>query len=212
MAFNAFEDGVNTEAYEQRLLSLKEVFVYKVPAMMNAQGHRAEDWGLEKPLFTGLLRIFQKDDKLRVSMYAYKDPKSTVDADENLVHFCDCPIEVKPKESLNGMVDSVVDSGRYFVLRAKDPASSRTTLVGIGFRERETSFDFKNVLNEYIRYIDRLHLAEELAAKRERGESTENANADGNGDDRDDEVSDSFFLSHTHTHTHTRAPCDDTNE
>ena len=61
----------------------------------------------------------------------------------------------------------MIDSGRYFVLRAKDPASSRTTLIGIGFRERETSFDFKNVLNEYIRYIDRVHLAEELAAKRE---------------------------------------------
>lgn len=26
---------------------------------------------------------------------------------------------------------------------------------GVGFRDREVSFDFKNVLNEYVRYVDR---------------------------------------------------------
>ena len=183
--FDAFSDQV--ELPEQRLLSLNEVFVYKVPAMSSASGHRAEDWGLDKPLFTGLLRIFQRDDKLRISLYAYKTPKSTLETDENLVPFCDCPIEVAPKGTLNGLVDAVIDSGRYFVIRAKDPASARTTLIGIGFRERETSFDFKNVLNEYIRYIDRLHLAQEMAAKRERGGIEDSRNrgnsADGNAEE-----------------------------
>lgn len=187
--FDAFSSS-EYELPEQRLLSLNEVFVYKVPAMSSASGHRAEDWGLDKPLFTGLLRIFQKDDKLRVSLFAYKDPKSTLETDENLVPFCDCPVEVKPKGTLNGLVDAVIDSGRYFVLRAKDPVSNRTTLIGIGFRERETSFDFKNVLNEYIRYIDRLHLAEELAAKRERsgGAESENGGESVAGDADDDTV------------------------
>ena len=34
----------------------------------------------------------------------------------------------------------------------KDPNSSRSTNLGIGFRERETAFDFKSCLNEYVRY------------------------------------------------------------
>jgi hypothetical protein len=49
------------------------------------------------------------------------------------------------------------------VIRVKDPKSSRTTLIGIGFRERDQAFDFKNALNEYIRYIDRSNLANKLS-------------------------------------------------
>ena len=53
-------------------------------------------------------------------------------------------------------------------LRIKDPNSSRSALIGIGFRERETAFDFKNALNEYVRYVGRLSLAEEMASARVR--------------------------------------------
>jgi len=60
-------------------------------------------------------------------------------------------------------VDAVIDSSRYYVIRLKDPNSTRTTLIGIGFRDRETSFDFKNILNEYVRYIDRMAQAEKLS-------------------------------------------------
>lgn len=38
---------------EQPLLTLKEVFVYRVPPLRAASGHRAEDWGLANPVFTG---------------------------------------------------------------------------------------------------------------------------------------------------------------
>jgi hypothetical protein len=44
----------------------------------------------------------------------------------------------------------------------QDPRSERTTLIGIGFRERDQAFDFKNALNEYVKYVDRMHLAEKL--------------------------------------------------
>lgn len=89
---------------------------------------------------------------------------------------------MKPGESITTFVDGVIDSSRYYVLRIKDPKSSRTTLIGnemhlvsydlsnlfgvlgIGFRERETAFDFKSALNEYIKYVDRLHLAQKLSA------------------------------------------------
>lgn len=38
---------------EQPLLTIKEVFVYRVPPLRASSGHRAEEWGLENPVFTG---------------------------------------------------------------------------------------------------------------------------------------------------------------
>lgn len=38
---------------EQPLSTIKEVFVYRVPPLRASSGHRAEEWGLENPVFTG---------------------------------------------------------------------------------------------------------------------------------------------------------------
>jgi hypothetical protein len=72
----------------------------------------------------------------------------------------------------------------------QDPKSSRTTLIGIGFRERESAFDFKNCLNEYIRFIDRMNLADRLTKmshedqeERERRQSHDFSNNEDNDED-----------------------------
>ena len=67
---------------------------------------------------------------------------------------------MRPGEDIIYFVDSVFDSSRYYVIRLKDRMSTRSLLVGIGFRERDTSFDFKNCLNDYVRYVDRMSAAE----------------------------------------------------
>jgi adaptin ear-binding coat-associated protein 1/2 len=157
------EDSESPLAIEQKLLSIPEVFVYKVPPLRTPSGHRAEDWGLADPLYTGMLRMFQADTKLRIVLYAYRDTTTLKETDDNLIPFGECPIEVKPKEDIIAFVDAVIDSSRYFVIKLKDPNSTRTTSIGIGFRDREVAFDFKNSLNEYVRYIDRMALGEELA-------------------------------------------------
>jgi len=157
---------------DQTVLQVYETFVYKVPPLRTASGHRAEDWDLAKPLLTGFLRVTQADTKLKVSIFAYRDPTKLLASDENLAKFAECPIEVEPKGDITPFVDAVIDSSRYYVLRIKDPASSRSTLLGIGFREREVSFDFKNVLNEYVRYVDRMHTAKTLAERRAAGDDS----------------------------------------
>ena len=53
----------------------------------------------------------------------------------------------------------------FFLIRVKDPNSSRTVNIGVGFRERETAFDFKSALNEYVRYVDRMALATQMATQ-----------------------------------------------
>lgn len=149
---------------ESTVLNIPEVFVYKVPPLRSASGHRAEDWGLGSPLFTGVMKVYQADIKLRICIYSFKDPKTLNTAAENLIFFGQCPIDVKPKEDITPFVDAVIDSSRYYVLRIKDPASNRTTLIGIGFRERDIAFDFKTVLNDYVRYVDRMALADKMAS------------------------------------------------
>ena len=162
MTSDSIEQG---DEIERKLLSVNEAFVYKVPPLRTASGHRAEDWGLANPLFTGHLRIYQTNTRLRLVLYAYRDTSTLMSTDENLIFFGECPIEVTPGEDVTTYVDAVIDSSRYFVLRLKDPKSTRTTNIGVGFRERETAFDVKNALNEYVRFIDRMAKAEEIHSK-----------------------------------------------
>jgi adaptin ear-binding coat-associated protein 1/2 len=176
--FASFPDDVPIEV-EQRILSLSEVFVYKVPPLRTASGHRAEEWGLENPLFTGHIKVFQSTTRLKISLYAYKDTTTLMSTDENLILFGECPIEIKPSEDVTPYVDAVIDSSRYFVLKLKDPKSTRTQNIGIGFRERETAFDLKNALNEYVRYIERMAKADEMHSKVE----GDNDNDDNDNDD-----------------------------
>lgn len=153
-------------AVELSLFSVKECFIFKVPPLKSASGHRAEDWGIDKPLMTGHLKVFQTDDKLRIVLYRYKDPESSSSSDENLINFAECPIAVKPKEDITPYVDAVIDSSRYYVLRIKDPSHpTRSAIIGIGFRERDVALDFKHVLNEYVRFVDRMAQADQLAAQ-----------------------------------------------
>jgi hypothetical protein len=46
-------------------------------------------------------------------------------------------------------------------------------MVGIGFRERDVAFDFKNSLNEYVRYVERMDLAARMATEAEQQPSDE---------------------------------------
>lgn len=160
---------------EQCLLTVKECFVYRVPPLKTASGHRAEEWGLETPLLTGHLKIFQADDKLRIVLYRYKDPTSFAVGD-NLLPFAECPIQMTPHEVITPFVDAVIDSSRYFAIRIKDPANpNRFATLGIGFRERDAALDFKQVLNDYVRYVDRMAAAEVMAAAHEGRNSLDEA-------------------------------------
>lgn len=55
------ESNANTEeaaiVIEQPLSTIKEVFVYRVPPLRASSGHRAEEWGLANPVFTGEMRF-----------------------------------------------------------------------------------------------------------------------------------------------------------
>ena len=91
----------------------------------------------------------------------------------------ECFVEVKPGGDIMYFVDGVIDSSRYYVLRLQDRASTRSVLMGIGFRERDTAFDFKNALNDYVRYVDRMATAEKARLIRAESGDTDEKNNSG---------------------------------
>lgn len=60
------DDGDNSPhpALEILVLTISECFVYKIPPLRSASGHRAEEWDLANPLFTGCIRVYQADVKV----------------------------------------------------------------------------------------------------------------------------------------------------
>lgn len=80
------------ETCEILQLIIKECFVYKVPPLRTASGHRAEDWNLANPIFTGCIKIFQADVKLFIRIYRFKDPSGLIVQDDNIQLFGECPI------------------------------------------------------------------------------------------------------------------------
>ena len=129
--------------YEQLLLKLPDCFVFKVPPLRSASGHRAEDWELEKPLFVGYLKIYQvslyyfianiihtlfllpfytleqADTKLFVRIYMIKGAYSRSPDDSVLQLSAECPVAIQPGETITNFIDAVIDSSRYFVLKIK---------------------------------------------------------------------------------------------
>lgn len=144
---------------EQLMLSIPEVFIYKVPPLRSASGHRAEEWDLANPLTTGCCRIYQTEKQLRVALYTLIDSTSANRTDDNIKLFGECLVpntisSASMSTSITKYIDGVVDSSRYYVLRLTNK-QGQVAMIGIGFRDREMSFDFKTVINEFIKYTNR---------------------------------------------------------
>lgn len=130
------------------LFSSKEVFVYKVPPSQ-ALGYRAAEWNLESPFITGSIKLVSKGELLRINIYNMQNALAA-----------SCPINFhedasKPASTLEYWVEVTKDSSRYFGVRAVDPKSQKSIILGIGFRERDVAFGFQNALGDHFRRVKR---------------------------------------------------------
>jgi hypothetical protein len=150
---------------EQRLLKIDEVFIYRIPPMRSADGHRAEDWNLAKPLATCSLLVARRDNDLCINIMADRPkPGAPEGATENYL-FARSEIRVdvtKPSQKLEYWVNAAVDSSRYFAVRIKDSKTGREAFIGVGFRERADATNFRMTLDDYIDSLKREEKAEEL--------------------------------------------------
>ena len=125
------------------LLRCPEVFCYKVPPQASAAGHRAEDWNLGEPRFTGRLHLVGVGSTLECRVLKQDDGDDTPVAV--------CPVRTGDKAPpVDAVVCAVVDSSRYFVFRCED-AKGRRAYLGVGFRERDQAYDFKASIDDFVR-------------------------------------------------------------
>ncbi|EFO24807.1 adaptin ear-binding coat-associated protein 1 [Loa loa] len=128
------------EEYESVCLVKSEVFVYRIPPLTSNRGHKAADWKLDEPDWTGRMRLVAVGNKLELRL-------------EDKVSgqlFAKCPIDEYPGLS----IEPVLDSSRYFVVRLKND-NGQTAFIGLGFADRSDSFDLNVALQEHFKYIEK---------------------------------------------------------
>lgn len=161
---------------EQRLLKVDELFVYRIPPMKTADGHRAELWGLAKPLMTCSLVVNRRDDSLCLDIMAERPKPNAPAGATEAYSFAQSTIKVdfsKPGNQLEHWVVPVVDSSRYFALRIRDPNTGREAFIGIGFRERLDATNFKMSMEDYVNSLKREMKAKQMHEQYEQSEKSE---------------------------------------
>ena len=164
---------------EQRLLKIDEIFIYRIPPMRSADGHRAEDWNLAKPLATCSLDVTRRDNALCINIMADRPkPGAPSGATESYI-FAQSEIKIdisasRPSQKLEYWVDPVTDSSRYFAVRIKDSKTGREAFIGVGFRERSDATNFRMCLDDYIDSLKREEKAEQLRRQFEESLTTTN--------------------------------------
>jgi len=151
------EEEAETEV-ESLLWTCKECYVYQIPPLKNESGHRANDWDVNKWLWSGTIKVVAKGNVLNVLL---------VD-NTTLELFATCPVT----EPGSKAIDPVVDSSRYFVLRIDD-GKGRHAFIGMGFRDRNFSYDFNATLQDHWKGVERQKEADVLRAEMEARAATE---------------------------------------
>ncbi len=136
------------DSIEQTLITCKECFVYPAGPRKNAAGFQAKDWDLEKPAFTCEVKARSSESAMSIQFWKDGNLMCTSVAIPLLT--------VKKDKPLSAYIEPVLDSSRYFVVRAQTP-DRRTVMIGFGFRNRNDAFDLTAALNDRISRVQRLH-------------------------------------------------------
>lgn len=167
---------------EQRLLKVDELFVYRIPPMKTAEGHRAELWNLATPLMTCSLIVNRKDESLCVNIMAERPKPNAPAGATETYSFAQSNISVdlsKPGNQLEHWVVPVVDSSRYFALRIQNPNTGKEAFIGIGFRERLDATNFRMSMEDYVNSLKREMKAKEMHEQYEQSTNLETEDSSG---------------------------------
>mmetsp|Transcript_19367 Transcript_19367/g.37686 ORF Transcript_19367/g.37686 Transcript_19367/m.37686 type:complete len:269 (+) Transcript_19367:327-1133(+) len=151
----SFDDALDVES---TLWTCKECYVYQIPPLKNESGHRANDWDVNKWLWSGKLVVVAVRDTIEIRLID--------EGTGNL--FAMCPMPAATSKN----VDPVIDSSRYFVLRIDD-GKGRHAFIGLGFRDRSDSYDFNATLQDHWKSVQRQVEADEMRKEMEARAATE---------------------------------------
>lgn len=134
---------------ERVLLLKQEAFVYKIPQNQipvdESAGWKATGWNLNKPDWTGKLKVVSKGTNLSIK---FEDRGS-------MKPYAIVNVDTYPGPN----VQTVSDSSRYFVVKPVEGPP-----IGVGFADRTDSFDLNMALNEHFKS---LKLDEDIAKESE---------------------------------------------
>ena len=137
--------------------------MYSIPPSASHQGHRADSWDVEKWLRAVRVRVTSKGDRGAIKLEDQASGEL----------FAACPL---PRDApVSTVVEPVIDSSRYFVLRVEDEATRRHAFLGLGFRERDAASDFKLAVQEHQQQALREKKAALARAEYERTLAEKNA-------------------------------------
>ena len=145
----------------QKLFHVNNVYFYQIPpAMSSTLEPRASSWNPERPFMTGSLSIVQQDTTALIQLY--EPPHLTLD----LILLAQASISLtKSNQELKTVVQDVVDSSRYFVIRVEDIKTTRHAFLGIGFPDRADAFTFKATLHDFIKGQVRAYKASHMPSE-----------------------------------------------
>ena len=115
-------------------MTKRPVNVFQVPPIASAKGHKAEDWR-GKQIWTGLCRVMMENsNRCKVQLI---NEDNTIFAQS-----------IFNDENYDPYVQRCFDSSRFFaILLTSD--NGQKAMVGIGFPERNDSFDFISGLDDF---------------------------------------------------------------
>lgn len=145
------------DIYERILLVKHEVFVFRIPPLGVNKGHKAAEWNLDKPDWTGRLKLVSIGEKLELRLedkntgihHSYMFVFLFIKNDLGLL-YAKAPIA----ESNGVDFEAVTDSSRYFVIRLQND-SGQTAFVGLGFSDRSDSFDLNVSVQDHFKSVKR---------------------------------------------------------
>jgi hypothetical protein len=112
---------------------------------------RADEWNLRKPLQQCSLRVERRGDVLLV-VFTYQK-----EGGKGSTLFALCKVDLK-RADMSHFIRPVGDSSRYYAVRVTDEKGGREAVIGLGFRERDESADFRQCLVNYENAIARERL------------------------------------------------------
>jgi hypothetical protein len=135
-------------AIQRILFVAPKVHIYNIPPLASTRGYVAASWtdDPKRHIFTCRMRLIET---------ATPSPSSSSGQDETENIKVDIILEDPSSGTLfaaapyttPAIVESALDSSRFFALRVQDPSGRKATL-GVGFEDRSDAFDFSVALQE----------------------------------------------------------------
>ena len=115
-------------------MTKRPVNVFQVPPIASAKGHKAEDWR-GKQIWTGLCRVMMENsNRCKVQLI---NEDNTIFAQS-----------IFNDENYDPYVQRCFDSSRFFAILLTSE-NGQKAMVGVGFPERNDSFDFISGLDDF---------------------------------------------------------------